>query len=298
MTTRRAASRVATNSTAGSIVSADSRRSSLDDTTQFAGGDDIDADRPTKKARLSDRSSTTTGTKSVVRHRQSPTPDLVASNQDLEIPDIVATPPPRIEEAENATPLGEESVADARQDHGESDVQRLLSPLPKRRGRRPKVKRATTPTGSIAESLAPGTPLNGDLNENGDAQKAARRLPGRRRAPNADPLVEACLRRQLQLRIGHRAVSKALKPVLIELARRTTANLEKKQDEEEFLEAEKQLTAELERRLQARLKIIENEKRIMTDYYTEKLDRDQGVLRTQHEVDISCLDQFLNPRAD
>lgn len=282
MTTRRAASRVATNSTAGSIASAISRRSSLGDTTQFAGGIDIDADRPTKKARLTDRSSTT-GTKDTVRRRQSTTPDLVASNQDLEIPDIIATPEAaRIERPQNATLLAEGSVADGRQDDGESDVHRLLSPLPKRRGR-PK-KRATTPSGSVADSLAPGTPLNGDLHENGDARKAARRLPGRRRAPHADPLVEACLRRQLQLRIGHRAISKALKPVLIELARRTALNLEKKQDEEEFLEAEKELNEELDKRLRARMEVIENEKRIITDYYTEKFARDQGELRAQHEV--------------
>jgi hypothetical protein len=293
MTTRRAASRAATNSTAASITSVTSRRNSLRDTTQKAGVFDIDVDRPTKRARLSDRSSTTSETKSAVRRLGSTTPIPDGSNQDANIPDIVATPDsPQIGRLDSVTPPDDDSFADEHQDEDESDVQRLLSPLRRRRGRRPNLKGATTPTGSVADSLIPGTPLNEDLDDNDsdhDLPKASRRLPGRRRAPNADPYLEACLRRQLQLRMTHRAVSKALKPVLIELAIRTSETLEMYEDDEDTLEVEQQLSAELESRLEIRLRILGNELRIMMDFYDEGLQQDEEYLRMQHKVHFHAM---------
>ncbi|KAF2168042.1 hypothetical protein M409DRAFT_21488 [Zasmidium cellare ATCC 36951] len=53
-----------------------------------------------------------------------------------------------------------------------------------------------------------------------------RRLAGRRRAEHHDPKVEATMRRQLQLKSTFRAIARALKPVLAEIAQKTVENLE------------------------------------------------------------------------
>jgi hypothetical protein len=84
--------------------------------------------------------------------------------------------------------------------------------------------------------------------------------------------------------MGHRAVSKALKPVLVELAIRTTEKLERHEDDEEFLEVELQLNAALERRLETRLKVLENELHIMTEYYNQRLSQDEEYLQMQYKV--------------
>ncbi|GAB7365015.1 hypothetical protein MBLNU230_g5797t1 [Neophaeotheca triangularis] len=49
---------------------------------------------------------------------------------------------------------------------------------------------------------------------------------GRRRAQNPDPVVEAAMRRQLELKIAFRNITRSLKPVLTELATRTLDNLD------------------------------------------------------------------------
>lgn len=294
MMSRHTASKAATVSTRRSVGSVDGSQNSFDNSTQLERDLDIDADRPTKKARLSDRSSSTRATKTVVKHQRNSTPEVNDSNQDKNIPDIVATPdPPHFASHEDGQLAGDESVADERLEDDVSIVQDFLAPVPRQSGRKQRIRRAETPTGSVADSLLLGTPLNGDHGDvdleagtDQDIPKAARRLPGRRRAPVSDPVLEAALRRQLQLRMGHRAVSKALKPVLIELARRTAMQLDRKsiEIEEEFLELEKQLTAKLSTILEARVQIIENECRVSTSYHDTKYQADQEYQRMQYKV--------------
>lgn len=109
-----------------------------------------------------------------------------------------------------------------------------------------------------------------------DPQKASRRLPGRRRAPVPDAYLEASLRRQLELRIAHRALSKALKPILLELAARTTEQLDEEEEDEDTLrEIEQELALELRYHLDARLQILENGLSITTAH--------QNCMRQQNE---------------
>ncbi|CAD0092869.1 unnamed protein product, partial [Aureobasidium vineae] len=79
-----------------------------------------------------------------------------------------------------------------------------------------------SPTKQLASILVGGAPT---ANQDGD--KPVKRLPGRRRAPHANPKVEAALRRQLHLRMAYRAVAKNLKPILAELAKRSVSNIHK-----------------------------------------------------------------------
>lgn len=285
MTTRSAATRSASNSTAASSRNAGSRRNSLSDA---AGPPDSDG-RPIKRRRL-DSSSTP-----ALRQSRSITPVPNDSNQDAAIPDVVPSlEGPSIGDIKDdfsGNDDDDESLDEGRQDEDESDAPGFLSPLPKRQQRRPKTKRAFTPNESIADSLLPGSQLQDEIDDLGsdqDAQKAARKLPGRRRAPNADPHLEACLRRQLQLRMGHRAVSKALKPLLLELASRTAEQLEKQEQEEQFQEIERNISMELQQYLEKRLVILESELRIGREYYADKLQNDQEYVQTQFRVSNSA----------
>jgi hypothetical protein len=206
----------------------------------------------------------------------------------VNIPDIIATPEPlHLDDPDSSSPPGDESAADEHQDDSDSDEDHLLSPVLVKRGRWPNLIRAGTPTGSVADSLIPGSPFDGDLDDNGsdhDGQKGGRRLPGRRRAPNADPYLEACLRRQLVLRMGHRAVSKALKPVLIELAIRTAEQLYRDEDDEYLWEVELDLQLELQEILQSRLEILDNQARITTEHHIQEREQDEEYLQMQFEV--------------
>ncbi|KAI4719083.1 hypothetical protein E4T48_04686 [Aureobasidium sp. EXF-10727] len=79
-----------------------------------------------------------------------------------------------------------------------------------------------SPTKQLASILVGGAPTASQ-----DGDKPVKRLPGRRRAPHANPKVEAALRRQLHLRMAYRAVAKNLKPILAELAKRSVSNIHK-----------------------------------------------------------------------
>ncbi|KIV98537.1 uncharacterized protein PV09_09660 [Verruconis gallopava] len=289
MTNRRTALRTATNSTATSKPSTDSRRNSLEINLQTAGM------RPYKRARLSDHSNTTSETGSAMRPSEDTTPIPDDSNQDANIPDVLPTlETSAADDFDDVSLIDDDSVDDEHQDDEESDLQPPSSPHPKRRGRKPKVRLAATPSGSLVDSLVPGTSLNGDLEDlesDHDVQKAARRLPGRRRAPNADPYMEACLRRQLQLRMGHRAVSKALKPLLVELATRTSQRLHLHEDDEEFWEIEQHLSLELRNRLQTRLAFLKNEHRVSAEYCNRKLEKDKDYLQMQFEDHLAALQE-------
>ncbi|KAH0349846.1 hypothetical protein KCU83_g5285, partial [Aureobasidium melanogenum] len=100
----------------------------------------------------------------------------------------------------------------------------------------PAVSAAASPTGSNQGSNADqesptkqsaSVLVGGALTASQDGDKPVKRLPGRRRAPHANPKVEAALRRQLHLRMAYRAVAKNLKPILAELAKRSLGSIHK-----------------------------------------------------------------------
>jgi len=83
-----------------------------------------------------------------------------------------------------------------------------------------------------------------------------KRLPGRRRAPHADAQMEAKLRRQLELKVAYRAVAKAQKLILAELARRTAEELEAKPESYKDYHEYEDVTEELQSRLNERMETL------------------------------------------
>lgn len=100
-------------------------------------------------------------------------------------------------------------------------------------------------------------PENGDGNFGAAlaqaAEKPARRLPGRRRAPHANVYIEADLRRQLSLKMGYRAIVKQLKPILAELAKRSVDQIDDDPDAYKESEHYQDVEDELGDRLQSQL---------------------------------------------
>lgn len=142
----------------------------------------------------------------------------------------------------------------------------LAPVVPKKRGRRYGAYRfrAETPVESAVGTPAPGTPLNGnDMGTGGNTDqepttKLVRRLPGRRRAPNANPSIEADLRRHLNLKMTYRSVVKALKPVLAELSRRSLDELETEDDAYQNCDEYHEVMSELDRYMKRRLDQVDN----------------------------------------
>jgi hypothetical protein len=291
MTTRRAASKAATNSTAASINSGGSRRSSLGDTAAHVGGFDIDSNRPTKKARLSNHSTSTSGSRrSDVRQRKSPSQEPLESLEISASKEHVTPEPPRILEPRGSSSdnVIKKPIANGNYMNVDDIPERqLLSPFPKRRGRRPKAH-AVTPTESANGTPAPGTPFNNSQQNNEtdrDPSRAAKRMPGRRRAPNPDASIEADLRRQLHLRLAYRSVAKALKPVLAELAQRTL-NDSRRDGEEALKQSDEYYTvkAEIDTRLAQRLGHINAERNIKAANLEAQYKAQKEVLQVQFVV--------------
>jgi cell fate (sporulation/competence/biofilm development) regulator YlbF (YheA/YmcA/DUF963 family) len=289
MTTRRAASKAATNSTAASVASGDSRRSSLADATGHFDSFDNDSNRPTKRARLSDNSVTSSASRrSAGRQQKTPSQEPVES---LEVAaSKVHVSPPRILEprAASTDSTSQEVTANGSLGNPDANVQqKLLIPFPKRRGRRPKGQVAT-PVRSTNGTPAPGTPFNNSQQDGGTDRDASRapgkRMPGRRRAPNADPKIEAFLRRQLELRLAYRAVAKVTKPLLKELAQRTLNDLENDEEAHKASEEYEKVQAQLDAHLARRLGIIEKEKEHKTAQYRKEQAALGEVLHSQFVV--------------
>jgi hypothetical protein len=308
MATRRAASKAATNSTSGSTTSADSRRSSLADATHVVGGDDIDSRRATKRAR---RTSTVTENRPLTRRQKTVSQEPIESPEKATPRQSVAPDPPRIEEPENDDEQIDQSLMNGEYDGFASEAGEKLSPLPKRRGRRPKPKTVTASTSRIQELAASWDQENGTDREASNApsratsrapsrapSRIAKRMPGRRRAPHADPNIEADLRRQLQLRLAYRSVAKALKPLLAELSQRSIDALEDDEEAHQQGEEYTAVMAELDARLQSRLEVLENERRIKTDSRREWLELQKEELRLRFVNRVEVLQDDYETRAE
>lgn len=282
MTTRRAASHAATNSTANSDASADSRRSSLGESTAHVGGFDIDAERPAKRSRLSDRSNASTNERASRNFtpEAKPTTRRLRKEDSFDIPslsfdgDVAQNGTLSMDPSEN----GDTTAIRDQVDEEDADVIRDLKPIaltPRRRGRgrRPRIVQQNLSVESGNESIGQGTPARSASRVHGDGMdsdpdrlaRIVKRLPGRRRAPNPNLSIEADLRRQLHLKMGYRAVAKALKPVLVELAKRAVNELAT--NEEYHMESEEYefLKAQLDKLLQRRLQVLENERNILSE---------------------------------
>ena len=299
--TTRAASRAATSSTTPSDASADSRRSSLADSTAHVGGFDIDAGRPAKRSRLSDPSNQSANDNSTVTTsllNVKPASRRLKNEDSFDVPaltidgDDASGTLLSIDASEN----GNGTATNPPDEEEDVHVIRTLKPfpLPRRRGRgrRPKNALPDLAVESANESLDQRTPARSASRANGqtvdtDQEQPTRiikRLPGRRRAPNPNISIEADLRRQLQLKMGYRAVAKALKPVLAELAKRTVEELETGPDAHKRSEEYDIVIRGLDQRLQSRLVILENEKKLLEEHAERMRKANEEASNEQYEV--------------
>lgn len=128
-----------------------------------------------------------------------------------------------------------------------------------------------------------------------EPDKPAKRLPGRRRAPHANPKIEAALRRQLHLRVGYRAVAKALKPILAELASRSATDVKNDPDAHKKVYPYGMVQAGLEKRAAHRQEWIQRLHTLNREKLQHTLDVESEVLRTQHKDRVERLrDDFIN----
>lgn len=147
--------------------------------------------------------------------------------------------------------------------------------------------------GGTPAVTTPCTEVDNIFDENGTASssqlakkvmKPERRLPGRKRQPNPDINIEADLRRQLQLKTNYRAVAKALKPILAELAKRAIEEI--KEDDEAYKRHEQYETVsrQLKTRLQERLANLNESYRLKRKYAEDALQTDQIAIREESAV--------------
>jgi hypothetical protein len=251
-------SRVGSRSSLQSFNHSDgSRRSSLD--SSMALGAEVSA-RLGKRKRKTENDDSIVESNYSLRRRRGSRMILDNTNGNHNTGDIKGDssnlPGIAIDEAKDASTFTTD-INDA--EINEDRVPDSLAPIvPRRRGRRQYRFRAETPAESTVGTPIPGTPMNGNdlaagVGTDQEPSKMVRRLPGRRRAPNANPSIEADLRRQLNLKMSYRSVVKALKPILAELARRSTEELESDEDLykqcDEYNEIMDQLDVYLKRRL-------------------------------------------------
>ncbi|KAL9067568.1 MAG: hypothetical protein Q9157_006759 [Trypethelium eluteriae] len=113
-----------------------------------------------------------------------------------------------------------------------------------------------------------------------------KRLPGRRRAPNPNDSIEADMRRQLQLRMGYRAVVKHLKPILQEIANRTEEKIDSDPEYHKRSERHEIVNAQLDKKLQQRLDHIDTEEGYTIGNAANNYERGCELLRTQYQEKI------------
>lgn len=87
--------------------------------------------------------------------------------------------------------------------------------------------------------------------------------------------------------MGYRAVAKALKPILAELAKRTVEELDNNPEAHKRTEEYNVVMRELDQRLQSRLEILENEKKLLEEYAERWRDANEEILKEQFEVSDS-----------
>ncbi|KAF4544471.1 uncharacterized protein LTHEOB_6041 [Lasiodiplodia theobromae] len=113
--------------------------------------------------------------------------------------------------------------------------------------------------------------------------KQPKRLPGRRRAPNADPSIEADLRRQLQLKTAYRAVVKVLKPVLAELADRAINDVEEDPNAHEQSDQYEIVKAALDAQLADRVGYLDRKFAISKEHVERRKTAEQHIVETAYE---------------
>jgi hypothetical protein len=159
----------------------------------------------------------------------------------------------------------------------------------------PVVSATTSPAGSNQDSNAdqesPSKQMTSILvggapTASQDGDKPVKRLPGRRRAPHANPKVEAALRRQLHLRMAYRAVAKNLKPILAELAKRSLNNIHKDPEAHTTFSEYPVVKNSLNEHFEERLAWIQKQKELNKQRLNDILEQETAMRKRNYEVSI------------
>ncbi|KAI9817287.1 MAG: hypothetical protein M1832_004709 [Thelocarpon impressellum] len=179
--------------------------------------------------------------------------------------------------AKRARRAKEDEIAPGAGDGGDDDDEDIApAPPPKRRPGRPKTAKA------VKTARGPA-PANGGP-----------RLPGRRRAPHPDPVIEADLARQAELRRNYRIVAKALKPSLQVLGERTNKLLEADPGAHEAFPEYVEVRRGLDERLSRRLALVERIYQFRRENLSEAVAAEKAVVENDHKRRLDDLrDDFL-----
>ena len=129
-----------------------------------------------------------------------------------------------------------------------------------------------------------------------DGDKPVKRLPGRRRAPHANPKVEAALRRQLHLRMAYRAVAKNLKPILAELAKRSLSNIHKDPEAHTTFSEYPVVKNGLNEQFEERLAWIQKQKELNKQRLDDILEQETAMRKRNYEASIVTLDLLVGSK--
>ena len=186
------------------------------------------------------------------------------------------------------------------------------------RGKKPKGWHLRKENRHLRKSLLKGSPARSERQESVEDQdpekyepgSIIKRLPGRKRAPHPDPDIEADLRRQLELRIAFRNVTRAHKVVLAELARRTVNDLESNAELHTQYPEYYDVCSKLDEKLEERLKVLHREftqenSRLHRVYEASAYECEAGyevsVQTASHNLDkqvVDLLKQFFCDKQD
>lgn len=280
-------------------ASTQGRRSPLPMTTRTVGGEDQDQNRPAKVSRRS-------ASHDDVHSSRDSSPDedqliedaadaVAADGSESQLSDAdVGIDPDDPDSFDAADGLEadvlqaetQETAADSGRSTPWQDGSRRPSPVKtlklsfKPQGRTAKV--ASTQNGRTTEKDSP---------EHDEPGGILKRLPGRRRAPHPDLAVEVDLRRQLELKVAYRAVAKALKPILAELADRSAREMSENgallEQYDEYDEIIGELDACLARRLGVlRCNLREEEDRLEREHQAKREILQERMIVSREALDL------------
>ena len=188
--------------------------------------------------------------------------------------------------------------------NGESLEANTINPPAKRRGRFPKQRAELVDTSAeqtpapetsagnpeipaIVVKRPPGRPRKVKPQVDAEASETtSKRLPGRQRAPDTNPRVEAIRQRQQELKANYRVVAKAQKAGLDNLASRAINKLKGKPHAHVNTAEFRLVNAELDACLADNLAEIEKSYRREKDYEERKYRSEEAVLKEECKVRI------------
>lgn len=288
------------NSSASSVGTNESRRSSLHEATENVGGFDIDRERPAKIARRSLRSSRNAVNSDSPDSNNNHEGHANADDESSASQDVPINDHPDLDHVDAKAESNGSAATDLNGHVEDSDIPEPTSTLKakpsayRRGGRRTRGFRGGFLNSRFVKQGTPMAELDNDLTDRQSPEKqdhvgAVDRVAGRRRPPHADLQIEVALRRQLDLKQAYRAVARALKPVLAELAGRTMKDLT---NDVEFHKSFPEYTTITED-LQARLDQTMDMLNVRLEKEKERLERtkiaQKEIIKRAYEVKMTMI---------